>query len=118
MTVEGVRHAMDGREDIGAALGSGAVDAMFWALVCEDEGWLNTEFDAIISAAFPTPVRPSDRFTVGVAGPHRAAPHHHRQGSDRRWLAGDRQGLRWRRQRSPPRLRNMNQHGNCRHRRR
>jgi len=26
------------------------VDAQFWALVCEDEEWLQAEFDAIISA--------------------------------------------------------------------
>ena len=40
---------MLGRENTGAALGSGAVDADFWALVCEDEEWLQAEFDAIVS---------------------------------------------------------------------
>jgi len=42
---------MLGRADTGSALGSGAVDADFWALVCEDEEWLDAEFDAIVGAA-------------------------------------------------------------------
>ncbi len=50
---------MLGREDTGAALGSGAVDDDFWALVCEDEEWLQAEFDAIVSEPRETPVRPS-----------------------------------------------------------
>jgi hypothetical protein len=35
---------MLGRENTGSVLGSGAVDADFWALVCEDEEWLDAEF--------------------------------------------------------------------------
>ena len=49
---------MLGRENTGAALGSGAMDADFWALVCEDEEWLQAEFDAIVSEPCETPVRP------------------------------------------------------------
>ena len=48
---------MLGRENTGSALCSGAVDADFWALVCEDEEWLDAEFDAIVSAACETPTR-------------------------------------------------------------
>ena len=48
---------MLGRENTGSALGSGAVDAEFWALVCEDEEWLDAEFDAIVSEARETPTR-------------------------------------------------------------
>jgi len=48
---------MLGRQDTGSALGSGAVDAEFWALVCEDEEWLDAEFDAIVSEARETPTR-------------------------------------------------------------
>jgi hypothetical protein len=53
---QGVR-PMLGRENTGAALGSGAVDDDFWALVCEDEEWLQAEFDAIVSEPRETPVR-------------------------------------------------------------
>ena len=55
---EGVR-GMLGRENTGAALGSGAADADLWALICEDEEWLRAEFDAIVSEPRETPVRPS-----------------------------------------------------------
>ena len=40
--------ALVDREIIGAALGSGAEDA-FWVLVCEDEEWLQSEFESIVS---------------------------------------------------------------------
>ena len=43
---------MLGRENTGAALD-------FWALVCEDEEWLQAEFDAIVSEPYETPVRSS-----------------------------------------------------------
>ena len=36
--------------NIGTTLGAGTVDARFWALVCDDEEWLRTEFDRIVSA--------------------------------------------------------------------
>jgi hypothetical protein len=40
---------MAGRMDTGTALSAGAVDAQFWALVCEDEEWLELEFAGIVS---------------------------------------------------------------------
>ena len=61
---------MLGRENTGAALGSGAVDDDFWALVCEDEEWLQAEFDAIVSGPCETLVRPSGRpNTIAAAWP-------------------------------------------------
>ena len=66
---------MLGRENTGSALGSGAVDADFWALVCEDEEWLDAEFDAIVSEAGETPARSRRRLQ-------------HRYGSERPRDAG------------------------------
>ena len=40
---------MAGRVGTGTALSSEAVDAMFWALVCDDEEWLDLEFAGIVS---------------------------------------------------------------------
>jgi hypothetical protein len=40
---------MVGRVDPGTVLSAGAVDAQFWALVCEDEEWLDAEFAGIVS---------------------------------------------------------------------
>ena len=40
---------MAGRVGTGTALSSAAVDAMFWALVCDDEEWLDLEFAGIVS---------------------------------------------------------------------
>ena len=51
----------------GPALGSGAVDAQFWALVCEDEEWLRAEFDAIVSAPAEAGRRPVRRPAIGAA---------------------------------------------------
>ena len=36
-------------------VGSGAVDEQFWALVCEDEDWLDREFDEIVSEPAESP---------------------------------------------------------------
>ena len=88
---------MLGRENTGAALGSGAVDADFWALVCEDEEWLDAEFDAIVSEAWETPTRPSRR--PGVTDPategrarsrwrHRAPPGRGAPGRDPAGVGG------------------------------
>ena len=57
---------MLGRENTGSALCSGAVDADFWALVCEDEEWLGAEFEAIVSEACETPTRSRRRFSTGT----------------------------------------------------
>ena len=95
---------MLGRENTGAAIGSGAVDAEFWALVCEDEEWLQAEFDAIVSEPRETLVRPSGwPRLIGVSGPEGAAWQRRRSVTTRPWRTGNRPGRRWRRQRSPPR---------------
>ena len=60
------------RENTGSALGSGAVDADFWALVCEDEEWLRAEFDAIVSE--PAEVRPWRPGEKGVPLAARRSP--------------------------------------------
>ena len=94
---------MLGRGNTGAALGSGAVDADFWALVCEDEEWLTAEFNEVVSEAWEAPTRPSRRPAVtdpapeGRAGSGRWGP-----GATRPWRTGTRPGRFWRRERGPP----------------
>ena len=61
---QGVRRVTDDRLGTSEVLGSGAVDAQFWALVCEDEEWLDAEFDAIVGAAWETPV--AERIFPGI----------------------------------------------------
>jgi hypothetical protein len=65
---------MVGRVDPGTALGSGAVDAQFWALVCEDEEWLDAEFAGIVSG--PAESRNGMRRRPGLSAdqgwPHRS----------------------------------------------
>lgn len=94
---------MLGRENTGAALGSGAVDAEFWALVCEDEEWLRAEFDEIVSEHWEIPARPSGRpgFTA-VAQPARAPWQRITLGATGPWRSQNPIGRRWRRGRSPP----------------
>ena len=94
--------AMLGRVDTGSALGSGAVDADFWALVCEDEEWLDAEFDAIVGAAWEGPWRSGRRSRIGVAWPGRGM---RGQGPTRNCPAvsdRERPGRRRRRVRDPP----------------
>ena len=99
---QGVRRML-GRENTGAALGSGAVDDDFWALVCEDEEWLQAEFDAIVSEPRETLVRPSGRpTTIAAAWPDRAARQRRTSGTTKPWRTGNRPGRRWQRERSPP----------------
>lgn len=50
-----------GNGNYGTALGSEAVDTQFWALICDDEEWLRTEFDGIIGAPAETPIGPPPR---------------------------------------------------------
>ena len=45
-------------------VGSGAVDEQFWALVCEDEDWLDSEFDEIVSEPAESPTVPPPRLMV------------------------------------------------------
>ena len=106
---------MLGRQNTGSALGSGAVDAEFWALVCEDEEWLDAEFAGIVSEPAESRVRVCRRLGPLV---DRARSNGHRRRDDapvrwRRpepatwWPAG---GLR--RQRSPPAARSSSRCGN------
>ena len=99
---QGVRRML-GRENTGAALGSGELDDDFWALVCEDEEWLQAEFDAIVSEPCETLARPSGRpSTIAAARPDRAAWQRRTSGTTRPWRTGNRPGRGWRRERSPP----------------
>ena len=101
---------MLGREGTGAALGTGAVDAEFWALVCEDEEWLKAEFDEIVSNAWETPRRSGRRSRIGVAWPGRGMWEQGSAGIVRPWRTGERPGRRWRRERGPPPGKHSNQH--------
>src|SRR6476469_10918951 len=94
---------MLGRENTGSALCSGAVDADFWALVCEDDEWLGAEFDAIVSEACETPTRSTRRFSTGTDPNTRARRGRRPPGNTRPWRPGHRPGGRWRRQLGPPR---------------
>ena len=73
---------MLGRGNTGAALGSEAVDAEFWALICQDEEWLNTEFDAVVGNAEETPTHPPRHLPADMANRHGAGP--------TRWAPGGR----------------------------
>ena len=87
---------------------SEAVDARFWALVCDDEGWLDSEFAGIVSAPAEAPSalrrhpvllvdRPRPRRRGGpgaVAGVCRAGrPAGTREGSSRRQRSPPGEGL-------------------------
>ena len=93
---------MLGREDTGSALVSEAVDAEFWALVCEDEEWLDAEFGAIVSAAGETPERCGGQSRIELIRPGGGLREHLPFGIVRRCWAGERSGRRWRRERGPP----------------
>lgn len=102
MTVKGVRCLL-GRKNAGVALGSGVVDADFWALVCQDEEWLRAEFDAIVSEPCETLARPSERpGMTAAARPDRAVWQRRTSGTTRPWRVGNRPGKPWWRERSPP----------------
>ena len=45
-------------------VGSGAVDDQFWALICEDEDWLDSEFDQIVGEPAESPRMPPARLMV------------------------------------------------------
>jgi hypothetical protein len=51
------------RWDTGTALSSGAVDDQFWALVCEDEEWLDAQFAGIVGEAAEHRQRPRRSLT-------------------------------------------------------
>lgn len=95
---------MLGRGDTGAALGSEVVDAEFWALICQDEEWLNAEFDEVVSDAEETPSGPGRHLPADTAFHRRAAgTAWWAPGTGRPWRTGMRPGRRWRRERGPPR---------------
>ena len=95
---------MLGRGNTGAALGSEAVNAEFWALICQDEEWLTAEFDEVVSGAAETPTGPVRHLPADTALHRRAAgPGCWEPGTGRPWRTGRRPGRRWRRERSPPR---------------
>jgi len=87
-------------------VGSGAVDEQFWALICEDEDWLDSEFDEIVSEPAESPRTPPPRLMLCA---DRSRPARQRPGPRGRDRAGHprntghRPGRSWRRQRSPPR---------------
>jgi len=93
---------MLGREDTGVALGTGAVDAEFWALVCEDEEWLKAEFDEVVSDAWETPVRPKTRTSVNAAPADGMESLRWSSGTARPWRTWPRPGRQWQRERGPP----------------
>jgi hypothetical protein len=94
---------MLGREDKSAALGTEAVDAEFWALVCEDEEWLEAEFNEVVSDAWENPVEPRHRTPISAAPTGRAGPGRWASTTTRPWHTGKRPGRHWRRERGPPR---------------
>jgi hypothetical protein len=96
---------MVGRMDTGTALSAGAVDAQFWALVCEDEEWLDAEFAGIVSEPAESRVRAYRRLGLLVDRP-RSSGRRRPDDARVRWRRPD--PVAWRppgglrRQRSPP----------------
>jgi hypothetical protein len=90
---------------IGTALSAETVDARFWALVCDDEQWLLSEFDGIVSgpaehrrAGLPASGVGTDRSGPGPA----AGEQRDSTGRVWPWRTAPAPGRAWRRQRSPP----------------
>ena len=85
-------------------VGSGAVDEQFWALVCEDEDWLDSEFDEIVSEPAESPRMRPPRLMVCAdrSRPARQGRALAGTGRDTTRGTGQRPGRSWRRQRSPP----------------
>ena len=88
----------------GPALSSDTVDAQFWALICDDEEWLRTEFDGIVSEPAEHPTSTPPRTMLGLdrdrpAGFRRQIPD---TGRYRRWVTRPRPGSPADHQRSPP----------------
>src|SRR5664279_1006112 len=86
-------------------VGSGAVDDEFWALICEDEYWLDSEFAAIVSEPAESPTVPPRRLMV-CADRSRPAPHRrglHGRRAGHHCSTEHRPGRSWRRPWSPRR---------------
>ena len=92
----------NGRQGTGQVLGSGAVDAQFWALVCEDEEWLEAEFDAIVSAPAEAGRRLVRRPSIGAADHHGRQQAQPAEGDNPAVVPPGHLGQRRRRERSPP----------------
>ena len=88
----------------GPALSSEAVDVQFWALICDDQEWLRTEFDSIVSEPAEHPTSPPHTMGIAVAQdrPHRFAGRAGRTGHTPRWISQRRPGRSPGHQRSPP----------------
>ena len=100
---QGVRRVSSDRLGTGPVLGSGAVDAQFWALVCEDEEWLQAEFDAIVSAPAEAGRRPVRRPAIGAADhPGRQQQVRAVEGDNPTVVPPGQPGQSRRRERSPP----------------
>ena len=90
--------------NIGPALGSEAVDAQFWASICDDEEWLRTEFDGIVCepAKHRTSPPPATGIAVNQERPDRSARQTDHTGHSPRWMSRRRPGRTTGHQRSPP----------------
>ena len=88
----------------GSALSSEAVDAQFWALICDDEEWLRTEFNGIVSepAEHPTSPPPKPVIAVDQDRPNTFAWWTGQTGRSPRWISQLRPGRTGGHQRSPP----------------
>ena|SRR6478752_10721487 len=88
----------------GPALGSEAVDAEFWALICGDEELLHTEFDGMVSepAEHPTLPPPVSVNAVDRDRPARFGRGSVRAGRNPGWISRQRAGRACGHQRSPP----------------
>jgi len=93
---------MLGREDTGAALGTEAVDAEFWALVCEDEEWLEAEFLEVVSDAWESPVKPGRATPTSATPADGAGSRRWASTNTKPWRTGSRPGRHWRWERGPP----------------
>jgi hypothetical protein len=90
------------RWDAGTALSSGAVDAQFWALVCEDEEWLDAQFAGIVGEPAEQRRRPRRSLALLVDRNRRTEPGPgDARGVDTGSVMADRGDL-VSRQRSPP----------------
>ena len=95
---------MHGREYTGAELDSGAVDSDFWALICADKEWLDTEFDAIVSDVLESPVWTGRSISDDIVPGSGAEQSLWELRATRPWRTGIRPGRHWERERGPPPL--------------
>jgi hypothetical protein len=93
---------MLGQGNTATALSSATVDADFWALICQDEEWLNTEFAEAISDATETPTPPTRHLLTATAKDGRTRPGQWATSTTQPWRAGPPPGPCWRRERGPP----------------